>query len=75
MCGLLIEAAVHWLDCELLNASVLKRLGERERTEGAMNCLPGEGGNSDLVMTSHVHTLSSFLLLYVEPLSPSVGNT
>lgn len=33
--GLSIEAAVHWSDCELLKASVLERLGERKRTEGA----------------------------------------
>lgn len=35
MWGLSIAAAVHWSDCELLKASVLKRLGERKRTEGA----------------------------------------
>ena len=60
MWGLLIQAAGHWLDCELLKASVLKRLGEREKMEGGCwNSLPGERGHSCLVTTSHVRTLSS----------------
>lgn len=75
MTGLLIEAAVHWLDCELLKASVLRRLGERER-----GGLPREGAQSgygrDFTCScSFIPSLSSRVSVCSLALSPSVRHS
>lgn len=68
--GLSIPAAVHWSDCELLKASVLKRLGERKRTEGPF-WREGTVIQSWLHMVTPSNPLSCFVftLVFFPPIS------